>query len=704
MSEKLFRVEIGSPDLILGHNQQGCDEATIRKIYEVAANTLYRLTSELTEKIRKELDLNNYAEAFLLLEEAYIHAYIQLRPTIELIDTINKINAQHLSEEQLFKFLNIKFSLLSKLERFDLVEDEDIRLFIQRYRTILDDNSYHSIVLIRANVAAQKGKKELAQALYKQLLEQKDSVSSIILAWAYRGMSLTLDSKDPEFYNYQEMSVYTFLQSGKKIEAAGSLYAMASVLEFDDPDKALEILDEATALLRTDSLIHQAGIASLLHTKARILSRIESYEEALTEVENAIDILRKLVGCEDEILASLKLAAEVSNKLEIQEKIALYSSEIETYSLFITDKVYQLRLKLGEALRTKNSSRLEEIHKEIEKQDNKEIKFLFHVGNARSNPSLSYEDKLEELDKALSILRTYRASYEDWNIVCHACASIYLDQGEESKAIEWYRKTLEYNPSNPQAMQNLASLLWKNEMWQEAVALFEDHKRRFGDLPIILYCYGRSLLEAGRPEDAVQPLLEATQKSSDPHIRECFNRAVANAKKVNLDTKETQPIQNKVITPKIFEESLDRFVSFIQSDKRRVFWELTERRKYDWISSPEKYAQNLLHTFLKAAFGDDVNIFEELQSGAGRLDIYLEFIGSFKAIIELKMCGQGKSKNYALGGLEQLVHYLDNKNTSLGYLIIFDGRMIDFGKGFAEIQSVGKHTIYIKTIDIRPKY
>jgi len=208
--------------------------------------------------------------------------------------------------------------LLSKLERFDLIEDEDIRLFIQRYRTILDDDSYHRIVLIRANVAAQKGKKELAQALYKQLLEQNDSVSSIILAWAYRGMSLTLNSQDPEFYNYQEMSVYTFLQSGKKIEAAGSLYAMASVLEFDDPDKALEILDEATALLRTDSLIAQAGIASLLHTKARILSRIESYEEALTEVEKAIEILREIVGCECEILASLKLAAKISTKLKIQ--------------------------------------------------------------------------------------------------------------------------------------------------------------------------------------------------------------------------------------------------------------------------------------------------------------------------------------------------------------------------------------------------
>jgi len=109
MSKRLFRVEIGSPDLILGYNQQGCDEATIRKIHEVAANTLYRLTSELTEKNCKELDLNNYAKAFLLLEEAYIHAYIQLRPTIELIDAINKINTQHLSEEQAFKFLNIKF-------------------------------------------------------------------------------------------------------------------------------------------------------------------------------------------------------------------------------------------------------------------------------------------------------------------------------------------------------------------------------------------------------------------------------------------------------------------------------------------------------------------------------------------------------------------------------------------------------------------
>ena len=57
------------------------------------------------------------------------------------------------------------------------------------------------------------------------------------------------------------------------------------------------------------------------------------------------------------------------------------------------------------------------------------------------------------------------------------------------------------------------------------------------------------------------------------------------------------------------------------------------------MENPEKRAQDLLHTFLKATFLDRINVFEELDAGAGRLDIYLQFQGGLSVILELKMCG-----------------------------------------------------------------
>jgi hypothetical protein len=46
-----------------------------------------------------------------------------------------------------------------------------------------------------------------------------------------------------------------------------------------------------------------------------------------------------------------------------------------------------------------------------------------------------------------------------------------------------------------------------------------------------------------------------------------------------------------------------------------------QRKRYPAV------AEDLLHTFLKARFGDRVEIFEEVGTGAGRLDLYVKLEG-----------------------------------------------------------------------------
>ena len=53
-----------------------------------------------------------------------------------------------------------------------------------------------------------------------------------------------------------------------------------------------------------------------------------------------------------------------------------------------------------------------------------------------------------------------------------------------------------------------------------------------------------------------------------------------------------------------------------------------------WIERPEKRGQDLLHTYLKARFLERVNVFEELDTGAGRLDIFVQFLGGLTVIFE----------------------------------------------------------------------
>jgi hypothetical protein len=66
------------------------------------------------------------------------------------------------------------------------------------------------------------------------------------------------------------------------------------------------------------------------------------------------------------------------------------------------------------------------------------------------------------------------------------------------------------------------------------------------------------------------------------------------------------------------------------------------------------------------------------------------------------MCGHGYSETYAQEGIEQLIHYVENRGTSTGYLIVFDSRVRDFSKGFRETEIINGLSILTRIADVRP--
>jgi hypothetical protein len=146
---------------------------------------------------------------------------------------------------------------------------------------------------------------------------------------------------------------------------------------------------------------------------------------------------------------------------------------------------------------------------------------------------------------------------------------------------------------------------------------------------------------------------------------------------------------------------LEDFARYIQSEMRMSFWRRT-REGYKWVSHPEQRAKDLLRTFLNARFGDSTYAFEEIRAGAGVLDVFVVLPNGEKSVIELKMCGHGYSQSWAQGGLEQLSHYMANKGTEIGYLVVFDSRVRDFSKGFKPVQTVSGMSVNTIVSDLRP--
>ena len=131
------------------------------------------------------------------------------------------------------------------------------------------------------------------------------------------------------------------------------------------------------------------------------------------------------------------------------------------------------------------------------------------------------------------------------------------------------------------------------------------------------------------------------------------------------------------------------------------FWQ-TKAGKKKWVQRPESHAKNLLQTFLRGRFEDKISQFEEITAGAGKADIFIIFADGKKVVIELKICGDGYSLNYAKEGWLQLIHYMENRKSKIGYLVVFDSRKKDFSKNIPEYEKINDLEMKSFIIDVRP--
>lgn len=325
---------------------------------------------------------------------------------------------------------------------------------------------------------------------------------------------------------------------------------------------------------------------------------------------------------------------------------------------------------------------------------------------AVTHPDLDASSRLQELEDVLSELKA-DSTDESAEPVLFAIAHVLAAEGEYERAGVWLRRLLHINPLNLVARDTLVDLLWKNEKWGDAATFLAGQLKRFGEGSGILFAYGKSLLNSGDASGA----LGAFQKClNNPDVSENIRTAALELREQALNlgaqlSSATRPLMLE--GPVLREEiavALQEFANFISADKRMVFWVPSEKNKdYTWVERPERRAQDLLHTFLKARFQHRVSVYEEISAGAGRLDILLRVEGGMSAIIELKMCGFGYSSTYAVSGVEQVRHYMENRSVRLGYLVVMDARLNDYGTPLLQPNSDSVNTVSEILVDVRPR-
>ena len=284
-----------------------------------------------------------------------------------------------------------------------------------------------------------------------------------------------------------------------------------------------------------------------------------------------------------------------------------------------------------------------------------------------------------------------------------ALATVLEKIGQPERAEIWYEKILSANPFDSHARNALIRLLWDRERWGDAALVLKRQLDLRGPMPGLLYAYARSLCEAGDYSGAVPVLRQALNL---PNGNDELVRRVRELREQALNKGGTilpvppQKPSTTALTREEFDAALDAFARFISGEKRMSFWTRKDGDE-SWVERPEKRAQDLLHTFMKARFLERANLFEELDSGAGRLDIYVQLYGGLSIVVELKMCGFSYSSNYAAAGETQIIHYMQNRESKLGYLVVFDAKLTMNGQEL--LKGDNSLTLFSKFIDVRPR-
>ena len=197
--------------------------------------------------------------------------------------------------------------------------------------------------------------------------------------------------------------------------------------------------------------------------------------------------------------------------------------------------------------------------------------------------------------------------------------------------------------------------------------------------------------------------MKKAHKKAKIDVSAMLQECIDNHENLSLTPQKSEVINEEPISIESFHQTLMDISRSISANSRMHFWK-NESGSHKWASNPEQIGKHFLITALEVKYGTGaIDIVQENIAGAGIIDLYITLRGGLKIVVELKICGGGGySSSYALSGENQLIHYLKNKGTHVGFLVVFDGRKRDYGKGFRPIQVIETNTIYTIAIDMTP--
>ncbi|WLG28771.1 tetratricopeptide repeat protein [Pseudomonas lurida] len=686
------------------HNLIPLDGNLAERINLSLSEAFKKAPIELAAEIDRLIDLGDHLKASAAVVEGRSGLGFFGKPPIGLLDALKRIDVTTLKPDTEKEVREIRMAVAAALKKFDDAEVDAQEILDRFIENPIDGAKYTNVV---AFSCFQRGETETAITMWRDLLKSSHLISSDDRAWAWRNLANALPTPGAEAIRAARMSIDAFLEAGDKREAATSIMLLSKLLEFEGAASAIEQLNKMLDIIDANGIIEDTLRSSIYHSLATQLLNLRSFTSALEAALESVKLLEGIVGAKKHLIPALHLASILAEKCldkKLSEELSSRAISLEEGD---TAKKYVLARRIHLLFTEFDARVAKDILSEANQSGNSDLIAACEVAIATSDPSLDTAKRIRKLESLVIRLSREKASPEAKYPAMSAIVTILRQDGKLDRAQIWLRKILSEQPLNLNARDELLQLLWHCEAWGDAAIFTKEQIDLHGELPGLLFAHGKSLLEAGDISGALLTCMQALNKTKkDNPIRETIFELREKALSLGgtIPTHSTTADITKPIIREELLEALNEFANFISADKRMGFWYRPQPKEdYRWVSHPEKRAQDLFHTFLKARFLHRISIYEELDTGAGRLDIYLKLDGGLSVIIELKMCGFGYSSTYAASGEVQIQHYMANRSSHLGYLLVFDARLKQNGSPLIDSLVDSSKTIHEVFVDVRPR-
>jgi tetratricopeptide (TPR) repeat protein len=597
--------------------------------------------------------------------------------------------------------LKVRLALGYGLEAWPQLE-RDARLYLKA--AALAGTERGMIENTIAVAMAEQGMTDAARLEWRRLLRTPGALSSGDRGWAARNLAKTLPPSSDEALSAARASVDAFMESGEKIEAMASQVLVGELLLQTDTAAALEHFEALVAQSTALGLLDAEHRAALHHHYAHCLGQLRRFDEALAMVEAAIADRQSVIGAEDQWVSSLHLAATLAQSAGKAAEAEAFKARAAAAVAAGHSPHFEKAAPVLALVDDYESVPAHAALADAKLRADRPTILMLETLIASRDLELSHADRIARLERALQAHP--HASGKEKRPLRLTLAHL-LQAGEDFiRAAHWYRQILDEEPWALDIRDGLINCLTAGGLWTDLTAFLTNEFNR-APSPTI----GLKLIDAHLRGGDPNGTLKAAQIVRTRAVLTDEQAAHVNADCIRAmglgpvyEAARPQTPSGAPVSRADIEKALDAFARHVSGETRLTFWRAGKKQGDDhsWSDQPEQNGQTLLHTYLRGRFGGDISIFQEVGSGAGRIDILLQVTGDLKAVIELKLCGYNYTSHYAASGSDQLDHYMKSSGIYLGYLVVFDARLNDNGKAL-DVIAPAQGTIKTWMIDVTPR-